>query len=107
MGHTSNETFLQYGCKVPVYGDPFYLSIEERNILYEADLSSAPRLEVIRDIFVLHCYIGCRVGDLYRLTRENVKDGFVEYMPQKSKEMRGKDGHGAIAQESPPNTLQI
>ena len=47
-------------------------------------------MEVIRDIFVLHCYIGCRVGDLYRLTRENVKDGFVEYMPQKTKKCEAK-----------------
>lgn len=90
MGYTSNEVFLQYGCKVPVYGDPFFLSIEERNILYDADLSSAPQLEVIRDIFIFHCYIGCRVGDLYRLTRENVKDGFVEYMPQKTKKCEAK-----------------
>lgn len=90
MGYTSNEAFLQYGCKVPVYGDPFYLSIEERNILYDADLSSTPQLEVIRDIFVFHCYIGCRVGDLYRLTRKNVKDGFVEYMPQKTKKCEAK-----------------
>jgi len=85
MGYTSNEVFLQYGCKVPAYGDPFFLSVKERNILYDADLSDAPQLEVVRDIFVFHCYIGCRVGDLYRLTRDNIKDGFVEYMPQKTK----------------------
>ena len=30
------------------------------------------------------------VGDLYRLTRENVKDGFVEYMPQKTKKCEAK-----------------
>ena len=90
MGYTTNEVFLQYGCKVPVYGDPFFLSIEERNILYDADLSEVPQLEAIRDIFVFHCYIGCRVGDLYRLTRENIKDGFVEYMPQKTKKCEAK-----------------
>lgn len=85
MGYMSNEVFLQYGCKVPIYGDPFFLSTEERNILYDTDLSEVPQLEAIRDIFVFHCYIGCRVGDLYRLTRENIKDGFVEYIPQKTK----------------------
>ena len=37
----------------------------------------APEGAVIRDIFVFHCDIGCRVGDLYRLTRENIKDGFL------------------------------
>ena len=90
MGYTQNESFLQYGCKVPVYGDPFYLTKEERNVLYDADLSDVPQLAVIRDIFVFHCYIGCRVGDLYKLTEENIKDGFVEYMPQKTKKCEAK-----------------
>jgi len=90
MGYTESEAFLQYGCKTPVYGDPFFLTLEERNILYAADLSDCPRLATIRDIFVFHCYIGCRVGDLYKLTRENIKDGFVEYMPQKTKKCQAK-----------------
>lgn len=90
MGYTQSEAFLQYGCKTPVYGDPFFLSTEERNKLYGADLSEYPKLAVIRDIFVFHCYIGCRVGDLYRLTRQNIKDGFVEYMPQKTKKCQAK-----------------
>ncbi len=90
MGYTQSEAFLQYGCKTPVYGDPFFLTIEERNRLYDADLSEYPKLAVIRDIFVFHCYIGCRVGDLYRLTWRNIKDGFVEYMPQKTKKCQAK-----------------
>lgn len=90
MGYTKNEAYLQYGCKVPVYGDPFYLTSEERNILYDADLSDVPKLAVIRDIFVFHCYVGCRVGDLYRLTQDNIKDGFLEYMPQKTKKCEAK-----------------
>ena len=90
MGYTESEAFMQYGCKTPVYGDPFFLTIEERNILYDADLSECPRLATIRDIFVFHCYIGCRVGDLYKLTHENIKDGFVEYMPQKTKKCHAK-----------------
>ena len=90
MGYTQSEAFLQYGCKTPVYGDPFYLTIEERNRLYDADLTDSPKLAVIRDIFVFHCYIGCRVGDLYRLTSANIRDGFVEYMPQKTKKCQAK-----------------
>ena len=30
------------------------------------------------------------VGDLYRLTRDNIKDGFLEYMPQKTKKCQAK-----------------
>ena len=90
MGYTDSDAYLQYGCKTPVYGDPFYLTSQERNILYDADLADNPKLGLIRDIFVFHCYIGCRVGDLYRLTWDNIKDGFVEYMPQKTKKCQAK-----------------
>ncbi len=79
-----------YGCKSPVYGDPFYLTIEERNTLYDADLSEQPHLALVRDIFVFHCFVGCRVSDLYRLTRDNIKEGFLEYMPQKTKKCHTK-----------------
>lgn len=90
MKYSDNEVYTLYGCKEPTYGDPFYLTSEERNILYDADLSGNPKLAVIRDIFVFQCYIGCRVGDLYRLTRDNIKEGFLEYMPQKTKKCQAK-----------------
>lgn len=90
MKYSDNEVYALYGCKEPTYGDPFFLTSEERNILYDADLSDCPKLAVIRDIFVFHCYVGCRVGDLYRLTRANIKDGFLEYMPQKTKKCHAK-----------------
>ncbi len=64
MKYSDNEVYTLYGCKEPTYGDPFFLTSEERNILYDADLNDCPRLAVIRDIFVFHCYVGCRVGDL-------------------------------------------
>ena len=67
------------------------------NVLYDADLSDCPKLAVIRDIFVFHCYVGCRVGDLYRMTKENIKDGFLEYMPQKTKKVQGENRQGSIA----------
>ena len=42
----------------------------------------------VRDIFVLHCYIGCRVNDLKSMTWDNVAvaDGvpYIHYMPQKT-----------------------
>ena len=40
---------------------------------------------VYRDIFMFQCLIGCRVSDLNRLTKANIVDGFVEYIPQKTK----------------------
>ena len=68
------------------YGTPYYITIEERNIIADTDLSAKPWLEVQRDIFVFHCLIGCRVSDLMKLTKENITDGILEYIPSKTKD---------------------
>jgi integrase len=69
-----------------VYGTPFWLSIDERNKLYKHNLSDHPELEIQRDIFVFHCVVGCRVGDLLRLTKSNVVNGGIEYIAGKTKD---------------------
>lgn len=71
-----------------VYGDPFFLTADERDriALYEG-LSSAK--ETQRDIFVFQCHTGCRVSDLYALTQANIKDGWLIYAPQKTKNETG------------------
>jgi integrase len=43
-------------------------------------------LEIQRDIFVFQSLIGCRVGDLYRMTKSNVVNGAIEYIPRKTKD---------------------
>lgn len=47
-----------------------------------------PQLAVQRDIFVFQCLIGCRVGDLLKMTKSNLIDGAIEYIPRKTKEGR-------------------
>jgi integrase len=54
--------------------------------LYNFDFSSRPGLQAQRDIFIFQCCIGCRVGDLVRLTSANIVDGAVEYVPRKTKD---------------------
>ncbi|MFR9545891.1 MAG: tyrosine-type recombinase/integrase [Rikenellaceae bacterium] len=71
-----------------VYGTPYYITIEERKQIESADLSAYPQLAIQRDIFVFQCCIGCRVGDLYKMTRQNVVDGAIQYVPRKTKEGR-------------------
>ncbi len=85
-GLTRNNPFDQYQIAQPMYGDPFYLTLEERDRVYYADLSGLGATHpVYRDIFMFQCLIGCRVSDLNRLTKANVVDGCVEYIPQKTK----------------------
>jgi integrase len=85
---TKNNPFKGYSVEESVYGTPFYITIDERNILYKADLAKRPPLAVQRDIFVFQCLIGCRVSDLYKMTKDNVMNGAIEYIPRKTKEGR-------------------
>ena len=88
VGKTTNNPFRNYTVEECVYGTPYYISIDERNKIYRTNLSRHPQLAVQRDVFVFQCLIGCRVGDLYKLTSENIIDGAIEYIPRKT-----KDGH--------------
>lgn len=81
---TTNYPFREYSIEAPVYGTPYYITLEERERIAGADLSSRPQVAIQRDVFVFHCCIGCRVGDLLRLTRANVIDGAVEYIARKT-----------------------
>lgn len=84
-GFTDYNPFTSVSVKEPIYGTPYYLTIEERRTLAEADMPT-DALAVIRDIFVFQCCVGCRVGDLVKLTPDNVIDGALEYVPRKTKE---------------------
>lgn len=84
QGLTDNNPFDRFKVKENVYGTPYYLTVEERRTLYECELP--PHLATIRDIFVFQCCVGCRVGDLVKLTPDNVIGGALEYVPRKTKE---------------------
>lgn len=88
VGKTTNNPFKNYAVEECVYGTPYYISIDERNRLYQTNLSRHPSLAAQRDIFVFQCLIGCRVGDLYKLTAANVINGSIEYVPRKTKDGR-------------------
>ncbi len=85
---TTNNPFMRFSIEESVYGTPYYISIEERNLLYRTDMSATPSLAVQRDIFIFQCLIGCRVSDLYKLTRGNIINGAVEYIPRKTRDGR-------------------
>lgn len=86
-----------------VYGTPYYMTKEERDTLAEYDLHERPDLAKIRDLFVFQCFCGCRIGDLLRLTKRNVIDGYLEYIPHKTISKRGQ----VIRVPLHPKALQI
>ena len=87
MGYTTNNPFLRFEIEPEVYGNPIYITKEERDTLYYLHIPDE-RLKKTRDIFVFQCLIGCRVGDLIRLKKDNVVNGAIEYIPRKTKDER-------------------
>ncbi len=87
-GYSKHNPFKRYTVGECVYGTPFYISNEERAKLYAADMGDNVQLATQRDIFVFQCLIGCRVSDLYKMTRRNIIEGAIEYIPRKTKEDR-------------------
>lgn len=87
---TDNNPFQEYKLSECVYGTPFYLTVEERNQLAAFDFSGDPALAVQRDIFIFQSLVGMRIGDLYRLTRENYIDGGIQYIPNKTLNETGR-----------------
>ena len=84
-GLTRNEPFETFHIDAALYGTPFYITTEEVEQLYHADLSGRPQLAIQRDIFVFQCQVGCRVGDLLRFVQSDVTDGILEYIPGKTR----------------------
>ena len=101
-GYTSNKPFEGIKIGTAKVGTPIYISIEERNRIADADLATIwetmPKTErqlarmpiktllEQRDIFVFHCLIGCRVGDLLKMTDKYIHDGILVYTPHKTKD---------------------
>ena len=87
-GFINRNPFKKRRIAPVIYGTPIYITLEERTRLQHANLSRHPGISVQRDIFVFQCLIGCRVGDLLQLKRDNVVNGAIEYIPRKTKEGR-------------------
>ncbi len=86
MDLMKNRRYQSYDHGVLVYGSPYYLTLEERDKIYDADMSQWPKqFQDTRDKFIFQCMVGCRVSDLHRLTKSNIVNGFLEYIPNKTK----------------------
>lgn len=84
---TKNNPTSHLEIGIEKYGSPICLDIDERDTIASFIFNDNDRLSVQRDIFVFQCLTGCRVGDLMRLTRKNIKDGILIYMPHKTKDI--------------------
>jgi len=82
--YTTVNPFDSFDYAGETYGKPIYLTIAERDILFDATIEDQ-NLAMIRDIFCLQCFLGCRYGDLMRFTKANIEGGFISYIAAKTK----------------------
>jgi integrase len=80
-----HNPFKNYSIPAEVYGVPIYISKEERDMLFNAEIK-VEKLARVRDIFIFQCLTGPRVGDLCKLTKANIIDGILSYIPRKTKD---------------------
>ena len=85
QGITIPYPFDSYAVPIEVYGTPIYLTLDERNVLFDTEIKN-DHLAQVRDIFVFQCLVGCRVGDLHSLKKSNINNSILSYIPRKTKE---------------------
>lgn len=103
-GMTDNRPFEGVRLGKEQFGTPYYITIEERNTIASTPMPSK-HLTIQRDIFVFHCFVGCRVSDLMRLTTDNISGGILTYTPHKTKD----DGEQALVARVPlhPKAVEL
>lgn len=66
-----------------------YLNETEINKIFKLDLSLNPRLDNVRDIFIIGLWTGLRISDFKRLDISNIKDEVITITTQKTNKKVG------------------
>ena len=84
----------KHGCNANPYYNNFHVFTEEIDTIYldekelqqlkDTDLSKIPHLDRVRDWFLLLAWTGSRFSDLEKVTRTDIKDGFITFRQQKT-----------------------
>ncbi|MBI5371368.1 MAG: site-specific integrase [Sphingobacteriales bacterium] len=84
-GVNSNRAYKsKYFVKQEEAVDTIYLDEGELKEMRALDLSKNPRLENVRNQFLIGCYTGLRFSDFSILKPENIKDGFIRITQTKT-----------------------
>lgn len=84
-GKTANNVFTHRKFKtINFQSDTVYLDWDEIKEMQALNLITSPRLERVRDMFVIGCYTGLRFSDLVRIGPNNINDGMIELKQQKT-----------------------
>ncbi len=64
--------------------DNIYLSLSELDKIQNLDLSNKPKLDRVRDLFLIGCWTGLRFSDWHKVRPENIENGFITLKQQKT-----------------------
>ena len=64
--------------------DNIYLNKSELQKFYNYDLTDKPRLEKVRDLFIIGCWTGLRYSDLQQITPDKIKGHLIELKQKKT-----------------------
>ncbi len=64
--------------------DTISLTEEELDALYALDLSENPRLERVRDLFLVGAWTGLRFSDLQQVSPANISNGYLKALQEKT-----------------------
>ncbi|WP_212000219.1 site-specific integrase [Chitinophaga sp. HK235] len=64
--------------------DSIYLNEQELKSIEDLDLTNNPKLDRIRDLFLVGCYTGLRYSDYSILSPEHISDDFIEIRQTKT-----------------------
>jgi integrase len=61
-----------------------YLNERELEEIYALDLSASPRLDRVRDLFIVGCWTGLRFGDLSTITTDDIEGSHIRLKTSKT-----------------------
>lgn len=64
--------------------DNIYLNEKDLLSIYDLDLSEHPRLDRVRDLFIIGSWTGLRFSDFTQISKENIKGEFLEIVQYKT-----------------------
>jgi|LakMenE01Jun11ns_1017448.scaffolds.fasta_scaffold9955238_8 integrase len=84
---TTNNTFTYRKFKsINFTSDTVYLNLAEIKEMQGLDLSTAPRLERVRDLFIIGCFTGLRFSDIVSIRPGNIDNGMITIKQAKTGE---------------------
>jgi len=64
--------------------DAVYVNDKELELIMDLDLTGNPKLDIVRDIFVIGCETGLRFSDFSKLNIDHISDGLIRKPVRKS-----------------------